>query len=118
MGKILGLDLETNSIGWAIVDSDTNKFLYYGTRKVPAVISREDRRSKSRTLLRTNYRSENFVKLLQKVKHSPILTSLAVLTALTFIFAVTNNANWQFWLNICLTTLLTTLTLIYQNKEK
>ena len=28
MAKILGLDLGTNSIGWAVVDSEKEKYLY------------------------------------------------------------------------------------------
>lgn len=32
MGRILGLDLGTNSIGWAIVDTDQNKIVDCGVR--------------------------------------------------------------------------------------
>ncbi|WP_346860048.1 type II CRISPR RNA-guided endonuclease Cas9 [uncultured Draconibacterium sp.] len=35
MAKILGLDLGTNSIGWAVVDSDTQKILNTGVRIFP-----------------------------------------------------------------------------------
>ena len=35
MGKILGLDLGTNSIGWALVDKDANKILGMGSRIIP-----------------------------------------------------------------------------------
>ncbi len=36
MKKILGLDLGTNSIGWALVDTDENKILGMGSRIIPA----------------------------------------------------------------------------------
>jgi CRISPR/Cas system Type II protein with McrA/HNH and RuvC-like nuclease domain len=32
MGKYLGLDLGTNSIGWAIIDNDTNHVINSGVR--------------------------------------------------------------------------------------
>ena len=35
MGKILGLDLGTNSIGWAIIDDKLNKILGIGSRIFP-----------------------------------------------------------------------------------
>ena len=35
MAKILGLDLGTNSIGWAIVDDQENKILGIGSRIFP-----------------------------------------------------------------------------------
>ncbi|MDR0573773.1 MAG: type II CRISPR RNA-guided endonuclease Cas9 [Tannerella sp.] len=35
MKKILGLDLGTNSIGWALVDRDANKILGMGSRIIP-----------------------------------------------------------------------------------
>ena len=35
MKKILGLDLGTNSIGWALVDQDANKILGMGSRIIP-----------------------------------------------------------------------------------
>lgn len=35
MGNILGLDLGTNSIGWAIVDSDLHKIVALGSRIIP-----------------------------------------------------------------------------------
>ena len=35
MKKILGLDLGTNSIGWALVDKDNQKILGMGSRIIP-----------------------------------------------------------------------------------
>ena len=35
MKNILGLDLGTNSIGWALVDKDANKILGMGSRIIP-----------------------------------------------------------------------------------
>lgn len=35
MKKILGLDLGTNSIGWALIDKDANNILGLGSRIIP-----------------------------------------------------------------------------------
>ena len=35
MAKILGLDLGTNSIGWALIEDNQNKILGLGTRIFP-----------------------------------------------------------------------------------
>jgi CRISPR/Cas system Type II protein with McrA/HNH and RuvC-like nuclease domain len=118
MNKILGLDLGTNSIGWAIVDSDTTNLIGCGARVFPSTISRQQKRIKRRVLSRNNYRNQIIERYFHKNKYSPILTSLTALTTVTFILSFINNSNWQFWLNICLTALLTTLTLIHQDKEK
>lgn len=37
MKKILELDLGTNSIGWAVIDQDSNKVLNCGTKISPLV---------------------------------------------------------------------------------
>jgi len=118
MSKILGLDLGTNSIGWAIINGDTNNLIECGTRVFPTTTTRQQKRIKRRVLSRRNYRTETLERYFHKSKYSPILTSLTALTVLTFMLSFINNSNWQFWLSICLTALLTTLTLIHQDKEK
>ena len=35
MSKILGLDLGTNSIGWALIDSKEQKIIKAGSRIIP-----------------------------------------------------------------------------------
>lgn len=37
MKRILGLDLGTNSIGWALVDSEEQRILGMGSRIIPMV---------------------------------------------------------------------------------
>ncbi|NCT18442.1 MAG: hypothetical protein GW771_09450, partial [Flavobacteriia bacterium] len=41
MAKILGLDLGTNSIGWAVVDDNANKILGMGSRIFPEGVKAE-----------------------------------------------------------------------------
>lgn len=67
MKKILGLDLGTNSIGWALIDNDAKKILGLGSRIIPmgtdkqdyekgvGITKNEDRRTK-RTIRKMNKR--------------------------------------------------------------
>ena len=60
MAKILGLDLGTNSIGWAVIDNDTKQINAAGTRIIPMDAGRlgdfEKGNSVSFTTERTQYR--------------------------------------------------------------
>ena len=112
MAKILGLDLGTNSIGWAIVDSETNKLIDCGARIFPI----DKQQEKKWTLLRS-CRDKFLEMAFSKSRYSIILTSLVILTVLTLILSVSNMQNWQFWLNISLTALFSTLTIVNQDKK-
>jgi len=61
MKKILGLDLGTNSIGWALIDKDINKILGMGSRIIPMSQDKLGEFGKgnsvSQTAERTGYRS-------------------------------------------------------------
>lgn len=61
MKRILGLDLGTNSIGWALIDSDEHEIIGIGSRVIPmdaATLSDFDKgNSKSQTSERTRFRS-------------------------------------------------------------
>lgn len=61
MNKILGLDLGTNSIGWALVDSDDHRILGMGSRIIPMsqdILGDFDKgNSVSQTASRTSFRS-------------------------------------------------------------
>lgn len=42
MKKILGLDLGTNSIGWALIDNEQKKILGMGSRIIPMGTDKQD----------------------------------------------------------------------------
>ena len=83
MAKILGLDLGTNSIGWAIVDDSSNEIIDAGVRIFPEGVvaktigqgdreeSKNAKRRDSRQLRRQFYR-----KRLRKIKLLRTLISL------------------------------------------
>lgn len=60
MKKVLGLDLGTNSIGWALIEKDANKILGLGSRIIPMsqdVLGNFDKgNSVSQTAERTKFR--------------------------------------------------------------
>ncbi len=78
MSKILGLDLGTNSIGWAVVDSDLQKILDTGVRIFPeGVIDKgKGEKEKSKNSSRTDKRQmrrQFYRKRLRKIKLLQVL---------------------------------------------
>lgn len=86
MAKILGLDLGTNSIGWAIVDNNLNKILGIGSRIFPMGVenlgdgdnemsknaSRTGARGVRRQFFRRRLRKKILLKALSESKMCPI----------------------------------------------
>lgn len=103
MKKILELDLGTNSIGWAVIDQDSNKVLNCGTKISPLV----KRRHQS---ARSSCVSSFFKK-----------RSLAILwICLCFcnIALIIDFKNWQFWLNLIMTLFLSVISMIDNKSSK
>lgn len=100
MRKILGLDLGTNSIGWALVNEDTNKIIDLGAIIFPKKTSR------TKKLLRS----------LKMRNKSLTISFLIIISVLTLVLTLINKVNWQFWMNISLTTFVAILSLLHQNK--
>lgn len=111
MSKILGLNLGTNSIGWAIIDNEYNKTLESGVSSFPnnSLNIRAKRRLSRRYLQKLPSKKEN--KYLDKSN----LTILCIVTIsiATGVLALVNEVNWQYWINLSLTFLVALLTLIY-----
>ncbi|MEX0998052.1 MAG: type II CRISPR RNA-guided endonuclease Cas9 [Flavobacteriaceae bacterium] len=86
MAKVLGLDLGTNSIGWAVVDDIENKILGLGSRIFPMGVenlgegdneisknaSRTDSRGKRRQFFRKRLRKKMLLELLSEYKMCPL----------------------------------------------
>ncbi|MBK8927428.1 MAG: type II CRISPR RNA-guided endonuclease Cas9 [Crocinitomicaceae bacterium] len=70
MAKILGLDLGTNSIGWAITENDSGKFqlLDKGVRIFSEGVKSEKGIESSRASERTGYRSARRIKFRRKLR--------------------------------------------------
>lgn len=90
MAKILGLDLGTNSIGWAVVDDENNKILGMGSRIFPMGVenlgegegreisknaSRTGARGVRRQFFRKRLRKKILLKALSEHKMCPLVSS-------------------------------------------
>lgn len=93
MSRILGLDFGSNSIGWAIIDNETNSLLNSGMR-----------------IFKTSPKH----RVLKKKKNQKTFISLNIIFIASLILVVLNFENWQFWLNITLTSVITKITLSNQ----
>ena len=80
MAKILGLDLGTNSIGWAIVDKDGNEFTLVdkGVRIFSEGVESEKGIESSRAAERTGYRSARKIKYRRKLRKYETLKVLSI----------------------------------------
>ncbi len=80
MAKILGLDLGTNSIGWAIVDKDGNEFSLVdkGVRIFSEGVKSEKGIESSRAAERTGYRSARKIKYRRKLRKYETLKVLSL----------------------------------------
>ncbi|RTL14841.1 MAG: type II CRISPR RNA-guided endonuclease Cas9 [Flavobacteriaceae bacterium] len=79
MAKILGLDLGTNSIGWAIVDKEGNDFSLVdkGVRIFSEGVKSEKGIESSRAAERTGYRSARKIKFRRKLRKYETLKVLS-----------------------------------------
>lgn len=79
MTKILGLDLGTNSIGWAIVDKESNEFSLVdkGVRIFSEGVKSEKGIESSRAAERTSYRSARKIKFRRKLRKYETLKVLS-----------------------------------------
>mgnify|MGYP001451871488 CR=1 FL=1 len=101
MSKILGLDLGTNSIGWAVINSKTNQ-MDCGVRAFKSVL-------KQRNYAVERKASKKFITISTKV----ILSS--ILTFSLFVIALININNWQYWTSLGIGGLLVVISIM---KEK
>jgi hypothetical protein len=115
MAKISGLDLGTNSIGWALIDC--NEIVGLGARiflistPIKSIVSSKQMKTPQRLSAKvlTAYQQKS------KVKTSPVFKILIVCALLNALLTVINLDNWQFWLNLSLTTFVAALSLLHQN---
>ncbi len=79
MARILGLDLGTNSIGWAIVDKESNQFhlIDKGVRIFSEGVKTEKGIESSRAAERTSYRSARRMKYRRKLRKYETLKVLS-----------------------------------------
>jgi ribulose kinase len=100
MGKYLGLDLGTNSIGWAIIDNDVNHAINSGVR-----------------IYKTGSKNKQFTPVKKTKKRQKSCIVLCIISTILLIVSIIDIVNWQFWLNISLTPYISVLTLNLQGNK-
>lgn len=100
MGKYLGLDLGTDSIGWAIIDNDTNQVINSGVN-----------------IYNTGFKNKQFTPDKKTKKRQKSSIVLCIIATILLIVSIIDVINWQFWLNISLTTYIAVLTLYLQGNK-
>jgi CRISPR-associated endonuclease Csn1 len=112
MSKILGLDLGTNSIGWAVVDTskEGNQIIDKGVRIFSEGVKIEKGQESSKAAERTDFRSARRLKfrrklrkyetllLLSKEKMCPLLENEVKLWRKSGFIKYPNNTNFLSWL--------------------
>lgn len=121
MAKILGFDIGTNSISWAIIDGSSNQIIDCGAKIFPT--SMNNKRRLARQQRRTDNRFiQKALMFYRKGKLSeqtnPVILTLIFCSVLTALLTVINISNWQFWLNLSLIVFVATLSLIHQRRDK
>ena len=89
MNRILGLDLGTNSIGWAIIDNETNSILNSGMR-----------------IFKTSPKQ----RVIKNKNNQKAILPLNIISITSLFLVVLNFENWQFWLNVTLTSVIAKIT--------
>lgn len=111
MAKILGLDLGTNSIGWAIIESGGMEIIDAGVKIFPnhseTIKKISEKKLKKRKRVQTK-----FLKICTFLKPPGLTTiMLSIFTLTSGIMTLLNSINWQFWLNISIANLLALITI-------
>lgn len=94
MSKYLGLDLGSNSIGWAVIDNTAKKTINYGIHNF------------------NNTPSQKRIKR-KPIKNKTIFI-LNILIGISTMFCIVSFEDWQFWSNVILTTFIAKITLSNQ----
>lgn len=77
MSKVLGLDLGTNSIGWAIIDNEMKKIIKTGVRVFPEGINRDNKGAEiSKNQLRREARQARRNKFRKKLRKKILISEL------------------------------------------
>ena len=108
MAKVLGLDLGTNSIGWALIDDKNDEILGIGSRIFPEGVAdlgmgekeisknagRTENRGKRRQFFRRRLRKRFLLRLLAQYKLCPIEQSMIKVWNADEVFNDVNIVNW------------------------
>jgi hypothetical protein len=115
MGRILGLDFGSNSIGWAIVDTEKNKVINMGCKIYENPID-EINVNGIAVLNKSDRKPRNVLILLNRIykffSDNQLFLILFFLQIITFSLMLMNLHDWKFWFSISFAVLLALLSSI------
>ena len=115
MGRILGLDFGSNSIGWAIVDTEKNKVINMRC-KIYENPNDEINAKGIADLYKTDRKTRNVLILLNRIykffSDNQLFLILFFLQIITFSLMLMNLHDWKFWFSISFAVLLALLSSI------
>ncbi len=115
MGRILGLDFGSNSIGWAIVDTEKNKVINMGCKIYENPID-EINANGIAVLNKSDRKPRNVLILLNRIykffSDNQLFLILFFLQIITFSLMLMNLHDWKFWFSISFAVLLALLSSI------
>lgn len=115
MGRILGLDFGSNSIGWAIVDTEKNKVINMGCKIYENPID-EISANGIAVLNKSDRKTRNVLILLNRIykffSDNQLFLILFFLQIITFSLMLMNLHDWKFWFSISFAVLLALLSSI------
>lgn len=115
MGRILGLDFGSNSIGWAIVDTEKNKVINMGCKIYENPID-EINVNGIAVLNKSDRKTRNVLILLNRIykffSDNQLFLILFFLQIITFSLMLMNLHDWKFWFSISFAVLLALLSSI------
>jgi len=123
MSKILGLDIGTNSVGWAVVDTANYRIVEMGAKVFPESVSvslnelRRAYRTKRRLVNRMGQRMITRARWhpVKLVRNKLMKNTLMVYAPLFLAFTTATLAlflDWQYWVNISVAFLIAFLSLV------
>lgn len=121
MGQILGIDLGSNSIGWAIVDTEKKEVINLGCKiyenpideiqiNEVTVLNKSDRKTKNASAL--------FINIYKSFSDNQSFLILFFLQIITFSLMLMNLHDWKFWFSISFAVLLAFFITYYSRSEK
>jgi len=102
MGKILGLDLGSNSIGWAYIDLPRTEKRALRRKYQRELVFNKTISKKESTLFRIKYFISKRLKVI----------TLSIITTIMFALVFISPQFWQFWINLGIGSLIATISLI------
>jgi Uncharacterized protein conserved in bacteria len=120
MSNVLGLDIGTNSVGWAIVDTERRKIVDLGCRTFQFPI--EEINVNGKILLKKSTKKREFIlghlhKGYRFINRHIIISIFFLLQIATLFLLLINLHDWRFWFGLSFSVLIALLSIFNGNRK-